>query len=108
MVQVIMCGDNDKFVELVDKISDYIIFGDSSKISIKRKCEILFRLKNGEHIIILDVYYEPKLKSNIQSLRQLLEKEFFMKACNLLLVDSSGSLIDKVLMSHNSIFTLNL
>lgn len=32
MVQVIMCGDNDKFVELVDKISDYIIFGDSSKI----------------------------------------------------------------------------
>jgi hypothetical protein len=64
-----MCGDKDNFVEIDDQeVNGYVPFGDSSMISIKGKCEILIRLKNGEQRIIQNVYYESKLKSNIQSL----------------------------------------
>lgn len=87
--------DKDNFVEIDDQeVNGYVPFGDSSMISIRRKCEILIHLKNGEQWIIQNVYYESKLKSNIQSLWQLWDKGneyFFMKARNLMLVDSIGN-----------------
>ena len=59
------------FVMLDKYTGGDIIFGDSSKIQIKGKGIVLIHLKNGGHKIILDVYYVPKLRSNILSLRQL-------------------------------------
>ena len=49
MVQATICVETDKFVELYEKVHNgNIIFGDTSKIPIKEKGSILFRLKNGE------------------------------------------------------------
>ncbi|KAK2969840.1 hypothetical protein RJ640_000657 [Escallonia rubra] len=44
-----MCGDKSMFVMLDENIGGDVIFGDSSKIQIKGKGNILVYLKNGEH-----------------------------------------------------------
>ncbi|RDX95429.1 hypothetical protein CR513_22046, partial [Mucuna pruriens] len=50
-----MCGYKEKFVELEEKVRKNVSF-------------------DGSHKFIKDVYYVPKLKSNILSLEQLVEK----------------------------------
>ena len=84
-----MCGCKEKFVELDEKVKGNVSFGDSSKVQIQGKGTILFSLKDGAHKLITDVYYVPKLKSNILSLGQLVEKgyEIHMKDCCLWLRD---------------------
>ncbi|KAJ7959769.1 Retrovirus-related Pol polyprotein from transposon TNT 1-94 [Quillaja saponaria] len=105
-----MCGDKSKFLEIDEKVSAFVTFGDSSKIPIKGKGTILISLKDGGHKLIYDVYYVPKLKSNILSLGQLLEKsyEIHMKDKNLWLRDQDANLIAKVSMTRNKMFILNL
>ena len=60
--------------------------------------------------MITNVYYVPKLKSNILSLGQLLEKgyDIHMKNMHIWLRDSSNNLISKVHMAKNRLFPLNL
>lgn len=103
-----MCGDKSKFVELEEKAAGSVTFGDASKIQIEGKGTILIRLKDGTHKLISDVYYVPKLKSNILSLGQLMEKgyEILMKDRSLWLRDRSANLIAKVMMSKNRMFSL--
>ena len=105
-----MCGDKLKFVSIDENVQDNVYFGDSSKIQICGKGTILISSRNRSHRLIHDVYYVPKLKSNILSLGQLLEKgyEVNMKNCYLWLRDQSGNLIAKVYMSKNRMFLLNL
>lgn len=84
-----MYGEKKMFVMLDEYARGDILFGDSSKIQIKGKGSILICLRNGGHKLILDVYYVPKLKSNILSLGQFLEKGYkiHMKNFNLWLRD---------------------
>ncbi|KAI4326500.1 hypothetical protein MLD38_031808 [Melastoma candidum] len=100
-----MCGEKSKFVELEEKATGNVTFGDASKIQIKGKDTILIRLKDGTYKFISDVYYVPRLKSNILSLRQLMERgyEILMKDRSLWLRDGSANLIAKVMMSKNRI-----
>ncbi|KAL4273099.1 hypothetical protein GQ457_13G010880 [Hibiscus cannabinus] len=74
------------------------------------KGKILISLKDDSHSLITDVYYVPKLKSNILSLGQLLEKgsEIHMKDRCLWLRNQYANLIAKVSMSKNRMFVLNL
>lgn len=71
-----MCGDRSIFVELDETISGNVTFGDESKISLKGKGDIFIRLKDESHQFLLNVYYMPKMKNNILSMRQLLEKGY--------------------------------
>ncbi|XP_044475004.1 uncharacterized protein LOC123202923 [Mangifera indica] len=105
-----MCGDKGKFVTLDDKVQDNVSFRDSSRIQICEKCTILIFSRNGHHMLITDVYYVPKLKTNILSLGQLIEKgyEIHMKDCCLWPKDQNDKLIAKVFMSKNRMFMLNL
>ncbi|KAL4280657.1 hypothetical protein GQ457_03G000810 [Hibiscus cannabinus] len=105
-----MCGDKEAFVKLDEKVKGNVSFGDSSKVQIQGKGTILISLKDDSHSLITDVYYVPKLKSNILSLGQLLEKgyEIHMKDRCLWLRNQYANLIAKVSMSKNRMFVLNL
>lgn len=66
-----MSGDKFCFQELDTSITGRVKFGDGSIIEICGRGSILFKCKNEEHLILSEVYYIPKLKSNILSLGQL-------------------------------------
>lgn len=102
-----MGGDKNKVVELDELVSENVTFGDLSKVSIKRQGTILIRLKNGDQFVT-NVYFVQSMKSNILSLRQLLEKnyEVHMKNQSLLLRDDKNNLIAKVPMTSNIMFLL--
>jgi len=48
-------------------------FGDESTVSIEGIGSMVMTGKNGEHKVLTNVYYIPKLQSNIISLGQLEE-----------------------------------
>ena len=62
-----MCGYKEKFVALNQKVNGNVSFGDSSKVQIEGKGTILISSNDGSHKLISDVYYVPKLRSNILS-----------------------------------------
>ena len=89
-----MIGDRSKFVELDTKVTGQVHFRDESKVEIKGKGTILFELKNGSHKILPNVYYIPKMKNNILSIRQFMENpsETHMKAAKRILRYLKGTL----------------
>lgn len=66
-----MCGVKSMFAEFDESMSGYVAFDDESKVEVKERANILIRLKNSEHQLISNVYYESNMKSNILSLGQL-------------------------------------
>ena len=93
-----MCGDKLKFASIDENVQGNVSFGDSSKIQICGKGTILISSRNESHRLIHDVYYVPKLKSNILSFGKFLEKgyEVNMKNRCLWLRDQSENMIAKV------------
>ena len=72
---------------------------------------ILIKLKDGSHQFISDVYYILRMKSNILSLWQLLEKGYEMimtKYHTLTFLYIKEVMIAKVSMTKNWIFLLNI
>ncbi|KAE8696015.1 hypothetical protein F3Y22_tig00110678pilonHSYRG00437 [Hibiscus syriacus] len=105
-----MCGRKDMFVELDESVSGNVSFGDDSTIAIKRRGNILIRLKDVRHQFISNVYYVPIMKSNSLSLGQLIEKgyDIHMNNYNLSIKDDTNNFIDKVSMSKNRMFLINI
>ena len=66
-----MCGHKDIFVDIKKTVKGNVSFGDTSKIQIEGICVIMISYKDGGRKLIANVYYVPKLKSNILSLGQL-------------------------------------
>ncbi|CAA7020184.1 unnamed protein product [Microthlaspi erraticum] len=100
--------ERSMFVELDESVKGDVALGDESKMMVKGKGNILIRLKNGDHQFISNVYYIPNMKTNILSLRQLLEKgyDIRLKDNNLSIRDHEN--ITKVAMSKNILFVLNI
>lgn len=98
-----MTGDNSKFVELDTSKKGYISFGDNTKVEINGKGVILTGARDGSRIVLHDVYYIPKLTSNIVRIVQLLERGYkiHMKDCKLWLRVSDSNLVAKVTLSKN-------
>jgi hypothetical protein len=68
-----MIGDRDKFRDIDSTIAGKVTFGDGSTVDIKGKGSVLFEGQSGDQWVLYDVYYIPKLKSNLVSLGQLTE-----------------------------------
>lgn len=63
-----MSGDQSKFQSLNESIKGSVKFGDGSRVQIEGKGTIVFQCKNGEKRKLREVYYIPRLCSNIISL----------------------------------------
>ncbi|KAF2318838.1 hypothetical protein GH714_011074 [Hevea brasiliensis] len=92
-----MTGDKHCFVEIDDSICGKVKFGDGSVIDIQGFGSVMFQCKNGEHLTLTNVYYIPKLKSNIISLGQIDESggRILIECGALRVYDNSNRLIIK-------------
>lgn len=68
-----MTGDRHKFKELDHAITGKVRFGDDSTVEIQGRGPILFQGKYGDQWVLSNVYFMPKLRSNLISLGQLTE-----------------------------------
>ena len=64
-----MTGAKSAFFELDSWIRKIVKFGDGSIVEIKGRDTILFVDKGGKHHKLTSVYFIPRLKANIVSLR---------------------------------------
>jgi hypothetical protein len=105
-----MCGYKYMFTELKEIADGHVSFDDASKVHVEGEGNILIKLKDETQSFISSVYYVPKMKSNILSLGQLLERGYtiFMKDRSLYLCDKNNRLIAQVEMTTNRMFKLNL
>ncbi|WVZ83650.1 hypothetical protein U9M48_030778 [Paspalum notatum var. saurae] len=66
-----MTGNGEAFCELNRDVTGKVKFGDGSTVDIVGHGAITFGARGGGHQILTDVYYIPRLRSNIISLGQL-------------------------------------
>ncbi|XP_023772815.1 uncharacterized protein LOC111921463 [Lactuca sativa] len=98
-----MTGMGSFFAELDEKVTGQVRFGDGSKVKIEGKGTILFECKNGDQILVPDVYFIPSLHCNILSLGQMTEEGYKIEMLHqyLRIHDEHGRLIMKVQRSKN-------
>ena len=105
-----MSGNCSFFKDLDEGVTGKVRFGDDSRIDIKGRGYILFRLKGGEKKLLNNMYYIPGLRSNIVSLGQATEAgcEVNMKKETLKLFDRSGQLMIESTRSRNRLYKVVL
>jgi hypothetical protein len=83
---------------------------DGSEVPIRGRGTMMIMGRAGEQRAITDVYYIPKLTSNIISLGQLEERgcKVQHEGGVLKVLDKNGRLIIRVERSKNRLYTLNL
>ncbi|XP_071740040.1 uncharacterized protein [Rutidosis leptorrhynchoides] len=77
-----MTGAKKSFSELDESITGHVRFGDGLKVRIAGKGSILFKCKNGDQLLVTDIYYIPALHGNIISLGQLTEMGYRIEMLN--------------------------
>jgi hypothetical protein len=103
-------SDKNELFSDIEEIKGNISLGDSTKLNMQSKDTIKFLQKDGKTIFITNVYYVPNMKSNILSIRQLLERKYIIHMDDrfLTLCDVKGQLVAKVTMSNNKNFLIHL
>jgi transposase InsO family protein len=71
-----MTGSRAALSYLNEKVRGTVKFGDGSTVEIHGLGSMVIQGRQQEHKVLTDIYYIPKLKSNIVSLGQLEEKGF--------------------------------
>jgi hypothetical protein len=66
-----MTGTRGMFTNLDERVTGTVKFGDGSVVEIQGRGSVLFICKNSEHRVLTDVYFIPRLRSNIVSIGQL-------------------------------------
>eukprot|EP00253_Pinus_taeda_P020487 PITA_20487 len=59
-----------------ENVKSEVTTGTDNKISVKGKGRVSIRARNGEHMIVPEVYYVPGLKCNLLSIGQLIDKGY--------------------------------
>ena len=83
-------------------------FGDGSRVEIHGIGSMVIQGCHQQHKVLTDVYYIPKLKSNIVSLGQLEEKGFkvVLEICKLCVFDQERALLIYAPRTANRLYTV--
>lgn len=63
-----MMGDCVAISEIDTGVRVTVWFRDSSKVNIEGRSTVLFKCKSGEHQVLVDIYFIPRLTANVVSL----------------------------------------
>lgn len=101
-----MTGNLECFSKIDKRITGKVRFGDDSRIDITRKGSIMLVTKDGEKMILTDVYYIPDLRSITISLGKATDSgcEVRMKEDRLFLYDRDSKLLVKAKRSPNILY----
>jgi hypothetical protein len=105
-----MTGSRHVFSELDSGVSGTVKFGDGSVVNIEGKGTVLFALRSGEHRRLGDVYFIPRLTTNIVSLGQMDENGFkvVIEEGILRIFDPSRLLLAKVHRTPSRLYYLDM
>jgi hypothetical protein len=105
-----MIGMRYALTQLDEVVTGTVRFGDGSCVEIQGLGSIVMEGYHQEHKVLTNVYYIPKLKSNIISLGQLEEGgcEVRLKNGYLKVFDCEGKLVINVPRTGNRLYTLKL
>ena len=107
-----MTGNIVMFSNLDESVKSQVTLGTDSKVSVMGKGRVDVMIKKGEKNFMLDFYYVPRLKFNLLSIGQLMQKGYnvFFKdyVCKIMDTPPSTQLIAKVHMKRNRMFPLNM
>eukprot|EP00253_Pinus_taeda_P029597 PITA_29597 len=107
-----MIGNIAMFSNLDENVKSEVTTGTDSKIVVKGKGSVSIRARNGEQMIVPEVYYLPRLKCNLLSIGQLIDKGYnvFFKddTCTIKDIPPSKKIIAQVQMTNNRMFPLKL
>eukprot|EP00253_Pinus_taeda_P019347 PITA_19347 len=71
-----MTGNIAMFANLDENVKSEVTPRTDSKIAVKGKGRVSIRARNGEQMIVTEVYYVPDLKCNLLSIGQLIDKGY--------------------------------
>jgi hypothetical protein len=105
-----MTGNRDKFAELDSTVHGKVRFGDGSAVEICGRGVILMKCLTGEHRVLSDVYFIPRLKNNIISLGQLEENgcKYTGEDGVLTLWDRQRNVLARVPRTRNRMYVLKI
>jgi transposase InsO family protein len=105
-----MTDHRSVFAEMDTNVTGTVKFGDGSVVEIQGRGTVLFACANGEHRALSDVYYIPRLRSNIFSLGQLDQNgcEVHIRGGWLKLLDHNQKLLAKVQRARNRLYVITL
>lgn len=105
-----MTGSKAMFTSIDDSVTGVVKFGDGSLVEIEGRGTILITTRDGAHRGLTDVYYIPKLRSNIISLGQLEEYgcKVILEDGYLQIFDQGRKLLVKVPRGENRLYILNI
>lgn len=102
--------NHEKFAELDESVKGKVRFGDGSAVEICGRGSVLMQCHSGEHRILSDVYFIPRLKNNIISLGQLDENGCKYASENGVMTvwDRQRNVLARVQRTHNRMYILNI
>eukprot|EP00253_Pinus_taeda_P016482 PITA_16482 len=71
-----MTGNIEMFANLDENVKSEVTTGTDSKIFVKGKGRVSIQARNGEQMIVPEVYYVPGLKCNLLRIGQLIDKGY--------------------------------
>ncbi|KAL9250584.1 hypothetical protein AKJ16_DCAP13271 [Drosera capensis] len=104
-----MTGRRDMFQELDEKIIGEVRLGDGNVVQVKGKGTVMFQCKNEDQYILHEVYYIPKLCTNIISLGQMTENGSEVNMVgDAIKVYDNGKLLMFVKRTSNRLYKISL
>ena len=105
-----MSGERRVFRKLDTSVVGKVRFGDNFVIDICGRGIVLFKCKTDKHLILSQVYYIPKLKSNIINLEQLdlSGNKIVIEDSVMKIYDRAKSLIIMVTRKSNRLYVAKL